>query len=37
VSATPFGRFTQRERRAIARQARRYGAFLGLPVVPAEG
>jgi Winged helix DNA-binding domain len=33
IAATPFATFTQRERRAIAREAERYGAFLGLPVV----
>jgi hypothetical protein len=35
IAATPFGAFTQREQRAIALEAERYGAFLGLPVVVA--
>ncbi len=33
IAATPFARFTQREQRAIAHEAERYGVFLQLPVV----
>jgi hypothetical protein len=33
IVTTPFQRFTKREDRAIAAEAERYGAFLGLPVV----
>ena len=35
IVATPFATFTKREQRAIALEAERYGAFLGLPVVAA--
>jgi hypothetical protein len=33
IVATPFQKFTKREQRSIAAEARRYGAFLGRPVV----
>lgn len=35
ITATPFAAFTKREQRAIALEAERYGAFLGLPVAVA--
>jgi hypothetical protein len=37
ITATPFAAFTNREQRAIALEAERYGAFLGLPVAVAQG
>jgi hypothetical protein len=37
IVTTPFHRFTKREDRAIAAEAERYGAFLGLPVVVRPG
>jgi hypothetical protein len=33
IATTPFATFTKREHRAIAKESKRYGAFLGLPVV----